>query len=284
MKFAFIEANRSEFSVMKMCRVLEVSRSGYHAWLARPQSNRGAENEALVEEIREIHKERRGTYGSPRITAELRDRGRRVGKNRVARLMKNEGISGKIAKKFRVQTTDSNHDYPISPNLLEQDFSVSRINRVWASDISYIRVGNGWIYICVVIDLCNREVIGWEISTSLNAEIAVAALRKAIRKRKPGRGVIFHSDRGVQYASCKFRKELKDNGFKQSMSGKGNCYDNAPVESFFHTLKVEEVYRKKYRTFEEAKRNLFDFIEVFYNTTRKHSSLFYMSPKEYLEY
>ena len=282
MKFAFIKANSSEFSVKKMCDVLEVSRSGYYDWLERPPSSRETANESLLEKIRDAFAANREVYGSLRIAKELQDMGYVAGKNRVAAIMRKHGITAKIEKKFRVKTTDSNHQYPISPNLLNQVFTVSGPNQAWVSDITYILVGDGWRYLCIIEDLFNREIVGWSLGDNLRTGLVTSAFHQAVATKKPQAGMIFHSDRGAQYASHEFRDELEKHGILSSMSRTGNCYDNAPAESFFHTLKVEEVYRKKYATEEEARRNLFDYIEVFYNRIRKHSSLNYLSPTQYL--
>ena len=287
MTFAFIEANRSEFSVEKMCRFFEVSKSGFYDWKKRKPSQRSVENERLLEKIKEIHDENRGVYGSPRITDELneiraQDDEKKVGKNRVARIMRENGISGLISAFFKVQTTDSKHELPISPNLLGQDFSAVRPNQIWLSDLTYIRTGQGFGYLCAIKDLYDETIVGWAFAKHMRTELVIEALHRAVFKRRPGAGLIFHSDRGIQYASNSFRAEMKKLKFRQSMSRKGNCYDNAPMESFFGRLKVEEVYRKNYRTIAEARRNLFDYIEVFYNRKRKHSRLGYLSPIEYL--
>lgn len=285
MKYAFIKAHRSELSVTKMCNFLEVSRSGFHDWENRKPSHRTVENKNLLEEIRAIHRENRFVYGSPRITDELNERRKeheKIGENRVARIMQEAGISGQISASFKVQTTDSDHDFPISPNLLAQDFLVDRPNETWLSDITYIRTGEGFGFLCAIKDLFDETIVGWSFANHLRADLLIEAFRRALFNRQPGQGLIFHSDRGVQYASDSFRKELKLHKFRQSMSRKGNCYDNAPMESFFARLKVEEVYRNKYRTIAEARRNLFDYIDGFYNRKRKHSRLGYLSPIEYL--
>ena len=281
MKYAFVEAHRSECSVKKMCTVLEVSRSGYSCWRKRNPSRREVQNRELTKEIRRIHQESRGVYGSPRITEELRENGKKVGENRVARLMKIERIQGVMPRKFKVQTTDSNHSFPAAPNLLNQDFSASEPNRIWVSDLTYIRTESGFGYLCAVKDLYDDVIVGWSYASHMRTEMVLEALRSAVFKRKPGAGLIFHSDRGSQYASDDFREELKVFGFEQSMSGKGNCYDNAKIESFFARLKIEEVHRRRYRNHREAKENLFDYIEVFYNRRRRHSRLNYLSPIEF---
>jgi len=285
MKYAFIKANRSELSVKKMCSFLEISLSGFYDWVDRKPSNLELQNEKLLSEIKAIHKRNRGVYGSPRITEELneiRDENGKIGENRVARIMKNAGISAEIKKKFKIQTTESNHDFSISPNILKQNFTVDTPNQVWVSDITYIRTGQGFGYLCAIKDLYDETIIGWSFENHMRVDLVLDALRKAVFNRHVSGELVFHSDRGVQYASEEFRKELNSLKIKQSMSRKGNCYDNAPMESFFGRLKVEEVYRKKYKTFNEARRNLFDYIEGFYNRKRKHSKLKYLSPIEFL--
>jgi len=278
-----MKAHSSEFSIKEMSRVLEVSRSGYYEFNCRPPSNTAVENADLLEKIKDIFEEYREVYGYRRVWDELLDLGYRTGKHRVARLMAQNNLRAFQPAKFIPQTTDSNHDFPIAPNLLKQNFHVERLNEVWTSDITYVRVGNTWCYLCVVIDLCNREVIGWSFENNMKTSMVITALRRALNKRGYPKGVIFHSDRGVQYACKDFRDFIEEIEFIQSMSRKGNCYDNAPTESFFHTLKVEEVYRKKYLNFDIAKRNIFDYIEVFYNRKRKHSRLDYLSPIQYVE-
>ena len=281
MKYAFIEVYRSEFTVMKMCEILNINKSGFYTWLDREPSCREMENSCLKKQIEEVFYDNRQVYGSPRIANVLRDMGHRVGENRVARLMQDMGISANIKKKFRPQTTDSNHEYPVSPNLLNQNFKVNEPNKIWLTDITYIDTEEGTAYLCAFKDLFNREIVGWTLETNMRKEMVIDALRKAVSNKNPPPGLIIHSDQGSQYASYKFKGHLNNHQFISSMSGVGNCYDNAPMESFFHTLKVEEVYRKKYKTIEEARRNIFDYISTFYNRKRKHSSLGYMNPVEY---
>lgn len=281
MKYKFIDMSRSEFEVGKMCRVLGVSRSGYYAWRRKPVSVREEENEKLVLEIREIHERSRGTYGSPRVHAELRERGYRIGRNRVARLMKRHGIRSKVKKRFKV-TTHSKHGLPVADNFLRRgDIRVHRLDQVWVSDITYIRSHEGWLYLCIIMDLYSRSIVGWSMEDRLTKELVFKSLYMACMRRKPGRGVIFHSDRGSQYASRALNATLMKKGFIASMSGKGNCYDNAHAESFFHTMKVEEVYGNVYRSRHEAKLSIFEYIEVFYNRFRKHSQLGYQSPYQF---
>jgi len=279
MKYEFIENHRSCFEVGKMCRALKVSRSGYSGWRNNPMSRRDKENEELLREIRGVHKMSRFTYGSPRIYVELRDRGYFIGHNRVARLMRINKIRAKTKRQFKI-TTHSKHKYSLSPNLLK-DIEIVKPNQVWVSDITYIRTYEGWLYLCVIMDLYTRSVVGWSMEDRLTKELVLKSLEMACMRRNPGKGLIFHSDRGSQYASEEFRRLLSRKGIIGSMSGKGNCYDNAYAESLFHTIKIEEVYGSIYRTREAAKSSLFEYIEVFYNKVRKHSGLGYLSPYQF---
>lgn len=242
MKYRFIESHRNTFAVRTMCRVLRVSASGYYGWAQRPESQRSKKTQELKEAIKAIHDEYYEAYGSPRIADELRKRGLQCSRSRVARLMRSMGLRAKAARKFKV-TTDSNHNEPIAPNLLGQEFSVDTPFEVWSSDITYLRTASGWQYLTVILELFNREIIGYSLSSQLTTETTVnAALDMAVFQRQPPRGVILHSDRGVQYASKSFREKLEKHGMIQSMSGKGNCYDNAVTETFFKTLKTEWTY------------------------------------------
>lgn len=264
-----------------MCKTLRISRSGFYTWLDRPESDRAREDRRLTALIQGAFEESRRTYGSPRVHAVLQHRDVRCGENRVARLMKKHGLRPKLKKKFRVQTTDSNHDNPIAPNLLDQNFEAERPNQIWVSDITYIPTDEGWLYLASTMDLFSRAVVGWSMSASLKAISATASLRMAIERRSPSAGLLHHSDRGVQYTSDEFRKALKNHGMVSSMSRKGNCYDNAVKESFFHTLKTELVVHEHYRTRAEARASIFEYIEAFYNRQRLHSSLGYMSPVDF---
>lgn len=277
MKYWFMDQHCSWHGVQKMCRVIEASRSGYYRWKRQPQSKRQKENEKILMEIRESHKRSRRAYGSPRITEDLQAKGTKCGENRVARLMKIHGIIGKAKKKFKA-TTNSKHNLPVAENLLNQNFEADNPNTVWVSDITYIPTLEGWLYLVVVLDLFSRQVVGWAMSDRLTSEFVVKALYQAIGRRHPTSGCIFHSDRGVQYASTDFGDVLKAYGFIQSMSRKGNCYDNAVAESFFHTLKTEHVYDYRYETRAEARQSIFKYIEMFYNRQRRHSALGYRSP------
>jgi transposase InsO family protein len=263
-----------------MCRVLKVSRSGYYRWLKRKPSQRELDNHRLDAEIREIYDNSKGRYGSPKITRELRDRGRRVGKNRVASRMRQAGLRSKVRRRYRV-TTDSKHHFPVAPNLLERNFSTDRVDKVWVSDITYLLTRTGWLYLTVIIDLFSRMVVGWALSSSLGHEMVVTALKRAIRRRRPGKGLVFHSDQGVQYACNDFRRELDQHGFIQSMSRKGDCWDNAVAESFFSIMKTELVYHERYEGHQDALHSIFEYIEAFYNRERRHSTLGYLCPVEY---
>jgi transposase InsO family protein len=263
-----------------MCRVLEVSRSGYYRWLQRKPSQRQLDNQRLDAQIREIYDGSKGRYGSPKITQELRDRGRRVGKNRVAKRMHLAGLRSKVRRKYRV-TTDSNHHFPVAPNLLERDFTAAAPDTVWVSDITYLLTRTGWLYLTVIIDLFSRMVVGWALSSSLGHEMVVTALKRAIRRRRPGKGLVFHSDRGVQYACAGFRDELEGHGLVQSMSRIGDCWDNAVAESFFAIMKCELVYHESYEDHQDTLHSIFEYIEVFYNRQRRHSTLEYLCPAEY---
>ena len=276
MSYQQISTSEQEFPVSVQCEVLEVSRSGYYDWKGRPESSRRLENEQLVARIIEVHSETDETYGSPRIHAELRAQGINVNKKRVAKLMRENGVKSVHRRKFRV-TTDSKHSLPIAENVLNRDFKATEINQKWVGDITYIQTREGWLYLSVVMDLFSRQIVGWSFSDSLSKHIASDALEMA----KMRRGVfpeIFHSDRGVQYASGVFQNQLEKAGTICSMSRKGNCWDNSVAESFFHTLKVERVSRRSYASREHAKADIFDYIERFYNRTRRHSTLGNLSP------
>ena len=267
-----------------MAEVLQVSRSCYYAWLTSGPSAHELRDRELIVEIKRIFKLKREEYGSPRIHNDLTGTPYSCARKRVARLMRENDLVARQKRRFKV-TTDSSHNYPVSPNLLNQNFEFETINQCWVSDITYIDTMEGWLYLCSILDLCSRKVVGWSMADHLRAELAIDALDMAVLHRNPGKGCIFHSDRGIQYASHPFREKLKGYNMVQSMSRKGNCWDNAPAESFFSTLKMEEVYKhKKYRTKEEARKSIFEYIEVFYNRQRSHSSLDYFSPAEYEEF
>ncbi len=272
--------HQKQFKIERMALALCVSRSGYYAWLKRPESARSIRRRELLEVIKEIFNDSRETYGSPRIHAELLKRGYSCGINSVARLMRENNICAKSTKKFKA-TTNSNHDYPVAKNNLDRKFNVNTPNRAFVSDITYIWTDEGWLYLCVVIDLFSRKIVGWSMSSRMKKELVIQAFLMTITSRKIIKGAIFHSDRGSQYASAEYQKLLKKHNFICSMSRKGNCWDNAVAESYFHSLKVEEVYQKRYRTRAEARLSIFEYIEVFYNRKRIHSYLSNMSPVEY---
>jgi putative transposase len=263
-----------------MCSTLEVSRSGLYDWLGRDESNRDREDLRLLVLIREEHEKSRATYGAPRIHAALKKRGELCGLHRVERLMQEAGIRSKMRRKF-VRTTNSNHPHPIAPNLLDRQFAVSAANQVWVSDITYIATDEGWLYLASTLDLYSRKVVGWAMSESMPTSLVESALEMAIDLRAPPAGLLHHSDRGVQYAAHAFQGLLQRHGIVCSMSRKGNCYDNAVKESFFHTLKTELCDHEHYRTRAEARASVFEFIEVFYNRQRLHSTLGYCSPVEF---
>jgi transposase InsO family protein len=263
-----------------MCQVLEVSRSGYYSWARHSKGMRQKENERLLLYIQQAYVRGRGTYGSPRITAELRDNGVQCGKNRIARLMKENGIKAKTKRRFKA-TTKSRHDLLVADNLLKRKFSTEAANKVWFSDITFFWTKEGWMYLAAILDAYDRQIVGLSMSDRLNHGILADALQKALRKRYPDAGLIFHSDRGTQYTSYAFRDLMDRYGFVQSMSSSGNCYDNAIMESFFHTLKTELIYFEKYRNRREAQGSVFEYIEVFYNRVRRHSALNYCSPVEF---
>jgi len=280
MRFRFIEDRRADYPVTIMCDVLGVSPAGYYAWRARPESPRAAANRELVDDIKRVHRDTNGRYGSPRVHAELRAQGRGASRGRIERLMRRHGIRAIMTRPRRVRTTDSRHDFPIAPNLLERNFIAAAPNRIWLADITYVETDQGWLYLATVMDLYSRKIVGWAMADHLRAELPLAALAMAIATQRPGAGLIHHSDRGVQYASAAYRKMMQSASFRASMSGRADCYDNAPMESFFHTLKTELVYHQHYATREEARRDIFAYIEGFYNRTRRHSAIGYLSPIE----
>jgi putative transposase len=280
MRFRFIEDRRVDYPVRILCEVLEVSASGYYAWRSRPESRRSAANRELVDDIKRVHRDKKGRYGSPRIHVELKAQGRGISRGRIERLMRHHGIRAIMARPFRVRTTDSRHGFPIAPNLLDRNFVAAAPNRVWLADITYVETDQGWLYLATVMDLYSRRIVGWAMADHLRTELALAALRMAIAAKKPGPGLIHHSDRGVQYASEDYRNVVQSAGLVASMSRKGDCYDNAPMESFFHTLKTELVHHRRYATRDEATRDIFAYIEGFYNQTRRHSAIGYISPVE----
>jgi putative transposase len=279
MRFRFIEDRRIDYPVRVMCDVLDVSRAGYYAWRSRPESARSVENRELLEDIQQVHCDNRGRYGSPRVHVELKTRGRGVSRGRVERLMRRHGIRAIMARPRRVRTTDSRHDHPIAPNLIERNFSAVAPNRIWLADITYVETDQGWLYLAAVMDLYSRKIVGWAMQDHMRAELPLTALRTAISAQRPGAGLIHHSDRGVQYASAEYRHLVQSAGFRASMSRKADCYDNAPMESFFHTLKTELVHHEQYATREQAKRSIFAYIEGYYNRASEHPSVYVVEEK-----
>jgi putative transposase len=286
LKYAFIQRHRSVWPISVQCRVLSVSVAGYHEHFVRLDNaaqRRHLSNDALLVHIKAIHTETRGGYGWPRIWKELLARGIRVGKQRVQKLMKLHGIRAKGKRRFRV-TTDSNHDLPISPNLLNREFTVAQPDKVWVGDVTCIATDEGWLYLAVVIDLFSRQVVGWSLRQDMTRDIVIDALRMAWFKRHPAKqaGLMFHSDRGSQYASKDFRELLKEYGITSSMSRRGNCWDNACSETLFGSLKVERLYGQKFQTKRQAKDEVVAWI-LWYNRTRLHSTLAYVSPMQFEE-
>jgi transposase InsO family protein len=276
-----MKENKSKHTVEKMCDTFQVSRSGYYDWQQRKHSKRQIETHQIKNEIQMIYKSSKNRYGSPKITKELTNRGWAISRPRVARMMRSEGLRSIINKKYKCTTTDSNHSFSIAENHLDRDFSAERTGQKWVSDITYIRTKQGWLYLTIVLDLFDRKVIGWALSTTMTAkDTVVAAWRMAIKNR-PTKGVLFHSDRGVQYACHEFRKELKPYQVIQSMSRKGNCWDNAVAENFFKIIKSEMIYQVKYHSILQAKNDVFEFIEIWYNRKRIHAYLGFNTPEEF---
>jgi len=272
--------HRGDCPVAWACDALEVSESGYYAWADRTPSPAEQRRDRLVAAIEQVHAEVKGRYGSPRMTAELNARGHDCTENTVARLMKTHGIRAKAVRRF-VRTTDSRHSLPVAENLLGRDFAPPGPNVAWSADITYIPTADGWLYLAVVEDLFSRRVVGWSMDETMTSRLAVDALDMAVRRRVPGEGLLAHSDRGSQYASDHYQRLLGKHGITCSMSGVAQCWDNAPVESFFASLKRELVHHERYTTREEAKASIFEYIEAFYNRARLHSSLGYLSPEEF---
>lgn len=283
MKYAWMDEHRTRYGLDEMCMVLDVSVSGYMAWKrgGRPHRQRLTDGQMLAL-IQSIHVEFKGSYGSPRMVRELRTRGYPASKERVERLMQENGIKAKHKRRFKV-TTDSKHNLPIAPNLLDRNFTPDAPNQAWTSDITYLWTDEGWLYLAIVLDLFNREVVGWSLKPSMTADIVTDALTMAWFRRKPAAGLIHHSDRGSQYASSVYQAKLKEYGMACSMSRKGNCWDNAPTESWFGSFKNERVYGERFESRDEIKAMAFEYIEVFYNRKRKHSTLGYKSPQRFLE-
>ena len=279
MRFQFIDDHRDEFPVTRTCQMLDVSRSGYYAWRDRPPSAREMANRQLYKKIEAVYNESHGTYGSPRIYRELKAQVA-CSENRIARLMRLRGLRAKQSRCFKT-TTKRNKAHPVAPNLLKRDFVADRPNQKWLSDITYIPTQEGWLYLAAILDLYTRGIVGWAMSDRMTSDLTISALEMALRQRQPEAGLIHHSDQGSQYTDQVYQAMLKDHGIRASMNGVGTWYDNAPMESFFGTLKSEWVYHHLYHTRDEAKADVFFYIESFYNRRRRHSALDYLSPRDY---
>jgi putative transposase len=282
-RFAFIQGNRDRFDVSVMCAVLEVTTAGFYAWLKRPLSRRDLRARELSEQIRIVHREVDGIYGSIKVARELRARNHRVNRKTVARLMARLGLRSRVSRRFRVRTTDSRHENPVAPNTLDRNFAMADApGKVWAADITYIPTGEGVLYLAGVMDLFSRRIVGWSMKDTMATDLVEDALNAALLTRKPSSsGLLHHSDRGVQYTSARYRQRLHDAGVELSMSRRGDCYDNAVVESFWGKLKSEMVYHRKFATMVQARAAIFDYIEGFYNRKRLHASLGYLSPEQF---
>lgn len=293
MRFAFIQRHRRIWPVHVMCRVLRVARSGFYAWLRRSPSPRQVRRDELIRKIRATHESNRRVYGSPRVHAALRAQGERVCVNTVAKVMRTERIAAKNKPKFTPRTTDSTHDRPVAANVLDRDFTATAPNRKWVADVTYVPTDEGWLYVAAVLDLCSRRIVGWSMAEHLRTELVGDALTMALTRRRlrhnpsglPGgggfRGLLHHSDRGSQYAGDDYQGLLAEHGIACSMSRRGDCYDNAAMESFFGTLKTELIHHERYRTRDQARASIFQYIEGFYNRTRLHSTLGYQSPEAF---
>lgn len=280
MKYQFISEHEKAWPIWLMCKVLDVSRSGYYDWKTRDESRQQRERRKLLVAIKAAHSESRENYGSPRIHAALTTQGHKCSKNRVARLMSEHGIRAKTKRKFKA-TTDSKHRYPVAANLLKRDFQIDETDKVWLTDITYIWTKEGWLYLAAIMDLCSRRIVGWALESRMTKEFACRALKMAYDRRRPGMGLIHHSDRGSQYASHDYQALLDAYNMKCSMSRKGDCWDNAPMESFFHTLKTELVHHRDYQNRIQARTEIIEYIEMFYNGERLHSALGYTSPVKF---
>ena len=283
MRYRFIAAERASFPVRMLCRIVGVAVSGFYAWLRRGSGRRREGDRRVSERIGAIFAASRRTYGSPWVHAELRAEGVRVSRKRVARLMREGGLAVARGRRRVPRTTDSRHALPVAPNLLDRKFAADRPDAVWLADLSYIPTGEGWPYLAAIKDLATREIVGWSMADHLGAELACDALRMALKRRQPPPGLVHHSDRGVQYASGPYRAILARHGITQSMSRKGDCYDNAPMESFFGSLKSELVHRTSFPAREAARRAVFEYLEAFYNRRRRHSALGFLTPAQAYE-
>ena len=280
MRYAFIQDERPHYPVRPLCRAMQVSVGGYHHWVGRVPSARVPEEQRVVSAIRVAHARGRGFYGPEKLQEELRDGGLEIGVNRIRRLRRKHGIYCLQKKRFRT-TTDSAHRYPVAPNLLGQCFTARRPNRIWVADITYVATDAGWLYVAGVKDLCTMELVGWSIGTHLTVRLALDALAMAWERKRPSGGLVHRSDRGSQYACAAYQHRLRFYGMRASMSRKGNCWDNAPMESFFATFKTELVHQQRFVTREEARRAIFEYIEVFYNRIRRHASIGNVAPAEF---
>jgi transposase InsO family protein len=279
-RFAFIEAKKARYPVSVLCRVLDVERSGFYAWRSRDESDHAIEDRRLAVEIRAAFEQSKNRYGSPRVHQVLRRQGVKVGRHRVARLMREQKLQARRRRKF-VATTDSRHCLPTPPNILKRQFEVKELDRVWAGDVTYLPTGEGWLYLAVLLDLCSRLVVGWALSERNDEALTLSALEMALDHRRPGPGLVHHSDRGTTYASGEYQDVLARHGLVGSMSRKGDCWDNAVVESFFSTLDIECARQRPFPTRSAARREVSDYILSFYNPTRLHSHLGYRSPMEF---
>lgn len=280
MRYTFIQEQEGYLPVMHLCRLLGVSRSAYYRWQLTGPGIREQRNQWLLPLVREIHQQSRQNYGSPRIWDALRQRGIRCGRHRIARLMRLHSIRAKTKRRFKV-TTRSKHNQTSMPDLVQQHFTARRPNQIWTSDITYIWTHEGWAYLAVVLDLCSRMIVGWELSARLSASLVTSAVERAVAWRNPSEGLVLHSDRGSQYASNELIALSKEHGIRLSMGRTGSCYDNAVTESFFHTFKTEHVYFTRFETRQDARTSIFDYIEVFYNRQRMHSTINNLSPVKY---
>lgn len=281
MKFAWIAQHKDRFDVKRMCGILGVSRSGYYASCKRPPSNKALRKRALLQSIQHAHAESRCIYGSPRVQAELAEKGIGVCVNTVAKYMRQAALCSKIKRRFRLGTTDSDHDHPTAPNLLDRQFQATGPNQKWCCDITYVPTAEGFLYVAAVLDCFSRRIVGWSMSERLHATLCLDALGMALAQRRPEIGLLHHSDRGVQYACEQYRQLLTRHGILASMSRTGDCYDNAMMESFWSRLKTELTHHEMYPTRQEARRSIFEYIEVFYNRRRRHSAIGYKSPEQF---
>ena len=277
MRYQFIDAHKKTWPIRLMCKVMDVSSSGYYEWRRRPESAQELSNRKLDEEIGKVYGEHKQRYGVPRVTEELKERGLQCSENRIARRMQKLGLKGIQAKKFK-RTTDSNHDKPVAPDLIEQDFTALAPNQKWVSDLTYVWTDEGWLYLAVIMDLYSRAIIGWSMGKRMTQQLMCDALTMALFRRGFPKGVIIHSDRGSQYCSKAYQKLIKMTGLRCSMGRRATCYDNAAMESFFHTLKVELIHRERYPTRQAAKGAIFEYIETYYNRKRRHSAIGYKIP------